>query len=233
MSDTSWRRIPGALIDPVNTFAKIAERPTWVLALVVLIAVGIGLNLVLAPKLDYGAAVRQAIEARGVSINEEQIDTQVQVMERFGWLIGLLGVVVFQPVGFALIALVFWMAFKILGSEMQYRPSLGVTVHAMLPLVIATLVTTALVFGRETVTVTELQDGVVKSNLSFLAGEDASATVKAALRGIDFFKLWSLGLLVIGYRAATRLGGSTVTFTVVALWAVWFAIRVGWAAIFG
>jgi hypothetical protein len=197
----------------------------------VLLLAGIAFSVVATSKIDYGETIRTTLEARGVDMPEADFDRGVALAERFAWVGALVGTLVFQPAGLLLMALLFWIVFKLLGSEMSYRHGLSVTLHASLPFALVAIASLPVVIGRESLTAEELQGGVLLSNLGFLAGEDSPAWLGAALRCIDFFGLWALALFTIGYRAATKLRPATVTVTVVALWISWCAVKVGWAGV--
>lgn len=231
MNGEGWQRVVAVLFAPGQAFRSIAERPTWLPPLLCLVLVGTAFALTTTPKLDYGATVRDALEGRGIAMDEAAIESQVAIMERFGWVFGLLGTVVFQPLSFLLIALLFWIAFKLLGSEMKFLTSFAVTLHSLLPLAIAGLASIPVALGRDALTAEELQQGLLLSNLGFLAGEDAPAWAAAALRCFDFFSLWVLALYVIGFRAATRLRAGTVTGTAIALWIAWCLVKIVWSAV--
>jgi hypothetical protein len=219
------------LVAPTRTFQSIAERPTWLPPLLCLVLAAGAFVLVATPKLDYGETIREALEGRNITLEDTAVDSQIAIMERFGWAFALLGVVVFQPAGFLLIALLFWIVFKLLGSDMRFPTGLSVTVHGLLPLAVAALVSLPVALGRDSLTAEELQSGLLLSNLGFLAGEDAPAWLAAALRCIDFFSLWILALYVLGFRIATRLPAGTVTVTAVVLWIAWCGVKVGFSAL--
>ena len=71
--------------------------------------------------------------------------------------------------------------------------------------------------------------GALASNLGFLAGEDASPVMLAFLQSLDFFSLWSIVLLGIGYVRTTGLPRVSVAISVVAMWGLWILTRVGMA----
>ena len=70
---------------------------------------------------------------------------------------------------------------------------------------------------------------MLASNLGFLAGEDASPAMLAFLQSLDFFSLWSIVLLGIGYVRTDRSARLSVAISVVAMWGLWILTRVGMA----
>jgi len=233
MNDSSLQRIPGVFVAPGATFASVARRPTWLAPLLCVLATGVVLSLVMTTRLDYSEVIRSAVEQRGVTLTDQQIDQQVAMMNRFGWVFGLLGVLIFQPVGFLVTAFVFWLLFKLQTSEMDYRTSLAVTLHGLLPLALASLLTLFVVLRRDSISLEELQGGrVLLSNLGALAPEGSGKLVRAALARLDFFSVWIFVLYGIGFRAASGLRRGAVTATVAGAWIAWYLMKVGWTALF-
>jgi hypothetical protein len=143
-------------------------------------------------------------------------------------------VIVFQPIAVAVVAFVFYLVFRVTGSEQRYEQSLAVTTHSFLPLAVAALLSIPLLLSRGSLSNEELMTGgMLASNLGFLAGEDASPAMRAFLQSLDFFSLWSIVLLGIGYVRTTKLPGLSVTISVVAMWGLWILARVGMASATG
>jgi hypothetical protein len=229
---SSWARIPGVLFSPEKTFRDIARRPTWLLALALLVLAGAAFFFAIAPKVDFQEMVRVSMEQQGRSVDGPEMERIMAFSESIAYFGTLAAFVVFQPIGILIVSLLFWMVFKVLGSTIDFRTSVAVTVHSLVPLLVMTLVSIVVTIPREAISLEALQNGsLVMSNLGFLAGEETSPLVAAVLRGIDFFSLWVLVLYVIGFRAATGLKSSTVTAVVVTLWLFWFAIKVAGAAV--
>jgi L-cystine uptake protein TcyP (sodium:dicarboxylate symporter family) len=75
----SLKRLVGVLFAPTETFRKIAERPTWAVALVVLLMLGAAVGVVVAQKLDLDAErdlIRQQIEDRQ-GLRGDELESQV------------------------------------------------------------------------------------------------------------------------------------------------------------
>ena len=221
-------------MSPHKTFASISERPTWLAPLLLILLIGTVAGLALVPKIDYSETIREAVERQDQTLDaeaEEQIQQGVEIMERFGWAFAMLGSLVFQPLGILATVLIFWLVFKTMGSELSFVDSLSVVAHALMPLVIASLITLAIGFGRESLTAEELQIGLVASNPAAFLSDDASPTLVALLRQFDFFSFWILFLFIVGFTAVSRLKPSTVAATTVVLWILWMAAKFGFAMI--
>jgi hypothetical protein len=103
-----------------------------------------------------------------------------------------------------------------------------------MPLCVAALLSIPLLLASGSVSNEDVMSGnILMSNLGFLAGEDASPAWVAFLSSLDFFSLWSLILLWIGYRRTTLLPAPSVAISVVAMWGLWILSRVGMATAAG
>lgn len=231
MESSSWGRLIGVLVSPVKTFASIAQKPTWVVALIVLVAAQLLVAAAVTPKVDVARDVRERIEASGQELSEEQIQQQVEMGEQFRWA-GLAFSLVFGPAMYFLLGLIFWLLLRFVGdSDFSYGASMAATTHAFMPGVVGGLLMLPVILGRDTLTWTEM-GSLLASNLGAFAPDDTSAAVKSLLSSVDVFSLWTIALLVIGYAAVARTKRSTVAWVVVGLWVLYVLGKTGFTALF-
>ncbi|HEX5716807.1 MAG TPA: hypothetical protein VF179_11660, partial [Thermoanaerobaculia bacterium] len=81
MKDSSWGRLIGALVAPVETFRSIAERPTWLPPFLALLLLGLAVGLLVQMKTDPEEMVRGQMEMIKVDVPEEQIDKAIEDAE--------------------------------------------------------------------------------------------------------------------------------------------------------
>src|SRR5688572_5477026 len=93
MHESGFGRLGAALMAPGKTFRAIAERPTWVAPFVVLVLLSGVLSVLVMQRMDIGEMIRARVEESGREVPAEAVEQQVEMMERFGWVFGLLGVV--------------------------------------------------------------------------------------------------------------------------------------------
>jgi hypothetical protein len=236
LEDSSAGRLIGALFSPVRTFQSIAARPTWGVALAVLLiattAVGVLANQRI-DKDDMRQMVRERIEKSQGQATPEQLERAVSMTEKINsvtrWLIPLFTLVVYL-----LIAALFYGAFHFFGgSEIPYKTSFAVALHGFMPGLVAALVTLPVLLSRPHINLKDAQSGnLLASNLGAFAPESLGTAARSLLSSLDFFSLWSLLLLIVGYRIAARVSTATATTVVVVLWALYVAAKVGLAALF-
>lgn len=232
MEQTSLGRLVGTLVAPGKTFTAIAGRPTWAAALIVLLAISLVVTLVVTPRLDMGKMIREQIESSGRKVPAETLDRQVEMMQKFRWVFAFAGVVI-QPIVYVIVALVFWVVFRLLGSELDFRRSFAVTLHGFLPLAVAGLLSIPVILSRSELDYEQVKAGsfLFSNPAAFLAPETAKWMV-ALLASLDLFSLWCAALLGIGYRIVARVSRGAAFGAVGALWAVYILGKVGLSAIF-
>jgi hypothetical protein len=232
MNDSAAGRLAGALIAPGKTFDSIAQRPTWVLAMLLNLVLGVGVGYLAVQHTDIGATARQKIEKSGRALTPEQVDQQVEIAEKFGKIIGPVAPIVFVPAMYLVVALVYWLGMRLVGGELRYPVSLSVSLHGMLPQAVATLLALPVLMTHGMYTEDEFRRGVVASNLAFLAPEGASPGLVALLGSLDLFTLWSLALLIIGYRRAGRTSTTAAAGVVLGVWVLYVLCKIGLTAAF-
>ncbi|HSS50499.1 MAG TPA: YIP1 family protein, partial [Thermoanaerobaculia bacterium] len=227
MEDSSFGRLLGALVSPGKTFRSIAERPTWAAAFLVLLVASGAVAYVVGLRTDYRDVIVQSVKEKGRDIPEAQLEPQINMMEKAGAAISGISVPLVIALVTLLAALFYWVAFKLLGADFSYKSSLAVCLHAGLPGVISALLTLPVVLSHATLGYADVKSGVfLKSNLAFLAPQDAKAWVTALYASADFFSLWSLVLSIIGYKALSRLTTKPVAMVTILIWLLFIGVRV-------
>lgn len=233
MENSGFGRLISVFTSPGKTFASIAERPTWIQPLVLVLVLSIAVTAVVTPRMDMGSIIRQSIEDSGRELTPEQMDKAVEQGAKFAKIGPIVGVV-FQPVVFLLLALIFWVVFKLAGGDFSFGVSFSVVLHALLPGSLAALLSIPVVMSKSTLSYEQVKSGsFLTSNLAAFAPPGTKHGLLSLLSSIDVFSLWSLILLVIGYRIAAKVSKGTAIGVVVGLWAVYVLCKVGFAAAFG
>jgi len=195
------------------------------------IAVSISIN----QRMNWREFMSQQIEKspRAAQLSAEQKQQQIEGGAKFTpivtYAIGVCGPIL----GTLIIGLIMWGAYSLLGGiSTNFGTAFGITAHAFLtgivssPLLILTLYLKP--FGTADL------ENPLATNFAALLSEDAAKWLVALCKSFDLFTFWTLMLLAIGFAAVNpkKLKGAksfTIAFT---LWAVFVAIRVGWAFIF-
>ena len=228
-----WARLIGVLTAPTATFRSIAARPTWGVALAVFVIVAIASTAVLVPRIDRAQMREQMREEMAKRGGAETADEEaLAVMERAS-----LGCVASAGVGGSLVVCfllaALFLAFNLVGGEIDYRTSLAVTTHGLMPWALLSLLAIPVMLGRGSLDMQELQrgGGLLPSNLTVLAPEDASPRLFALLASVDLFTLWALALLIVGYHVAARVSKGMAAGVIIGFWLLWVGIKVALASL--
>jgi Yip1 domain len=229
MKDSSLGRLLGVLLKPGETFRSIAERPTWLLPMIVLILLGGGAQWLLQSRADSEEVIRAQMRAYGVTLTTEQMDKAVEQSQdptrrNIGLVFGLLVAVAFNFIFAALL----WMGFRLFASEIKYLPALSTAMYGLVPLGVAALLNVLLILVRGSVSVEEVTaGGVLMSNLGFLASEDTSVPLRGLFQSVDFFSIWAIALLVIGFQTTARTSKGTAAGVVLTVWLLGVGLKIG------
>jgi hypothetical protein len=237
MEDSSVGRLLGALVAPGKTFRAIAERPTWAVALIVLAVLGAGLGILVNVRTDQRQMIEKQMAKFGQNVTEKQLDEAVERAEHPSPLLRAISIVtglIGQAIGYLLPAFLFWVFFKLTGSEMPFKSSFSTYLHASVPLAIAILLSLPVILSRPSVQpVDMLTGGLLASSPAFFLPAGTSPMVKAALTTFDVFNLWSLALCIVGYRIVARVSTAVAASATVVLWLLGMGLRVAGASFLG
>jgi hypothetical protein len=228
MQDSSFGRLVGVLVSPGKTFEEIAGKPTWLVAMVALIIVGLITGTLISGKIDFEETIRQSLDEQGRQLGEEQTQQAIDIGEKVARVMTVVSPLVFQPIIYLLLALVFMVLFRVLGGELGFVKSLAVIVHGMMPRLVLGLLSIPVILGRAEFTAEELQSGgVMGSNVGYFLGEDTGPGLLALMSSLDVFSIWTVVLLIIGFAAAARISKGTAAGGVAGLWVLYVLGKVG------
>ncbi len=229
----------GVLVAPVRTYQSIAARPTFWVPLLFTVLLGMAGAFLVTHRIDMGEVLRQQMQARldkqGTKMSAQDLDRMVEMTRRFTPYIAM-GTAVLTPGIYLLVACLYWGIFKFLGNDLEYPVSASVFAYGMMPWAVASVLgSLVLLPGGAAISGGEFlrRGGILASNLAALLPEGSGKPLQTLAASLDFFTLWTLLLLVIGYRTAIRGTTARAATVVVGVWAVYVAVKVGWATLFG
>ena len=108
-------RLIGVFVSPKQTLASIAERPSWLAPLVLLVVLGTSVGALLNTKMNWGEYIRHKAEenARFSQLSEEQKDQAVAGQIKFWSSFSYGAAIVFVPLSTLFFALIYWGAFNL------------------------------------------------------------------------------------------------------------------------
>lgn len=235
MNDSSLARLVGVLFSPGRTFELIRQRPTWLVALVVLVLLGTLSGYLISDRLDWEDVTREQLAQSSRQLSEEQIEQSIAFTESFAPKMVIVGPLLGGPVIYLLIALLYWVLLRLLGGELTYKASFATTLHGLVPSAgVAVLLGLPVILSRGELSYDVIRTGsVLASNLGSFAPEETSTSMLALLSSVDVFSIWSLILLSIGFAVVARVSRAKAASAIVGLWAVYVLFKIGAAAIQG
>lgn len=224
---SGFQSLWGVLIAPEKTFRALAARPSWLPAMLLTALSAWVLSMILVPRMDIRGAVIEALEKQDQELTAAQLDMQVSIVTAFSKYSAPL----IQPIFLLLAAVLFLVVLRLLGSEIDFRRSLSVTLHAMMPLVLAALLTIPVALSRPRISMEDVKGSrLLSSNLAIFAPDSVGAVPLALLSSVDLFSIWCVALLAIGFRIVGRVSPAAAWGTVLTLWLLAVGLKVGLAS---
>jgi Yip1 domain len=233
LTDSGAGRVLGALVAPEDTFRSLAARPTWLAPLLVTVVLVTVITAMVSARLDLAQVIRHQLAASGSQPSLEQIDQSIERVKKLQPYLALFQGLVATPAVYLLGALLLWVGFKMLGSDMSYKASFATCLYGMLPLgLVQALLAIPVIWNRASFTQDEARSGsFLASNLAAWAPEGVGAVARTLLGSVDLFSIWTIVLLVIGYRVVARVSRAAAIGVVLGIWLLGVALKVALVAI--
>lgn len=206
-------RLFRVFVAPGETFRELREKPTWGLGLVVYWALAATAAYLLVSRVDFAEVLESQIAASG-----GQAPSNLE-----------------QGAAFArgCVALLFF-GFRLFGGDFNFRQSLSIVVHGLMPRAAAALASIPVILSRKSFSAEEMKTAsFLHSNLGFLAPENPAPWLSVLLISLDVFTLGALVLLSLGYHVAGGVSRTRAFLGVFGLWVLSVAAQMGLAALPG
>lgn len=227
-------RMIGAIISPKKTFGEIAQRPSWLVPMALMVLLGIGVGALLNTRMNWGSYIRQKAEEnpRFAQLSEDQKDNalamQIKLAPYFSYIFGVL----VTPLSVLFFALIYLGAFNLFsGAGLKFGQSVGITTHAFMPTVIGSVLAFIIIplksFGEID------PERLLATSAATLLGDDAPKWLVSLGTSLDVLWIWVMVLFAIGFSTVNpkKVKPATAYAIVFGLWAVWVLGKVGWAAL--
>jgi hypothetical protein len=224
-----FQRIAGVLFAPGETFADVVRKPGLLAPMIVLLVLYFVSAALVVPRIDWSSANAMQADAMKAR-NPKFSDADIERMQRYGN-IGKAVVGWMSPVfwigGFAIVAGVLFLVFRLFGGEGTFSQGFAVTMYAWIPVASFRLIRGVVILARGSIDAMSL-DTVVRSNLAFLSDFKEHPAAFALLGSLDLFTIWTCILLVIGFAAMSKFSKTKSAAIIVPLWG--FLVLIGVAA---
>jgi hypothetical protein len=227
-------RIVGVFASPKQTFASIAEKPSWVAPMLLMMILAVVVGGLLNSKMNWAQYIRHKAEEnpRFEQLSEDKKDEavagQVKFWAGFSYAVGAVAI----PISILIFAGIYLVAFNLMsGAGVRYGQSFAITTHAFLPAAI-TSVLAMIILPLKTYGDVD-PENIVATSLKAYLPETAPKPLLALGSSLELFWIWCLVLVAIGFAAANprKVKPGAAFGIVFGLWAVWILAKVAWAAI--
>ena len=227
-------RLIGVFFSPKSTFEDIVKRPSWILPVVLMSVLGIVVAVVMNQKVDWRDVAAKRIEEspRAANLSPEQKEQQIamgaKISPAFVYGFGVL----WPPLQTVVVAGVMLLAFNVIGGAGgRFGTSMGIVSHAYFPWVLYSLLFVLILFLKAPGTVD--LDNPISTNLGAFLPDSVPKALMSIAKSIDIFSVWTLLLISIGFTAISpkKLRGKSLGIAI-SVWAVYVAIKAGFAWIF-
>jgi len=234
LSAAAASRIVRAFSSPTQAFAELASSPTWLLALLVIVALAFAGHFMIAPRIDFEATLRAAIAENPQTAERlpedriaETAAAQAKVARIWGYTIP-----VTVPVMMLVIAGVYFLGLKVAGSTAEFRSVFSGVLHATLPSSAVSGLLLSVVASRRGSFAAQDIESMLKSNVgAFLDPETPEFFLKIA-RSIDIFNIWLWILLALALASVGKVSRKTAAAVVAVVWGLWMIGKAALAAAF-
>jgi hypothetical protein len=229
----SFTRVFGAIVSPKETFQSIANRPTWLVPVILVAMFSLGAVALFGHRGGWPTYFERqmAASSRGQEMNAQQRQQALQIQLKFGVpaTYAILPIATFVVV---LLLAAIWLGLfnGIAGTKIDFKTSLGIVAYAYSPGIISGLLA-ILVISMKDATTVDLQNIVASSAAAFLPGT-APRWMVALLGSLDIFSFWYMILMAIGYSAAApkKLSFGKAFAWILSVWLIYVLIKVGLTA---
>ncbi len=217
---------------PGQVFEDIGVKPSWILIMAVLVILGVGTQIVIAPHIDTEATLRTQFADRADDFTDEQIENMVATNEKFTKF-GPIFALVIAPIAWLIMAAIFLVMLKIVGSEIDFKKTLSTVLHGYWPPTAVALILTGILVQRVGKVPQQELGNIVKANIGAFLSPETPAWLTAAASTISIFNIWAVVLLIMGFATVGKLSRGKATVAVLVPWITWMVVRAGFAMITG
>jgi hypothetical protein len=228
-----FSRIFDVFLDPKKAFADIAERPRWVVPLVLVIVVALVYVYLFSQHVGWERFMRQTLEtsSRAAQMSAEQREQAIAMQSKFAGIAGYAGVVLGVPITDLIIAgVLLGIANALFSASLRFKQVFAVVCYSGLPGLLFTGLAIAVMFLKNPEDF-NLRNPLMFNPGAFMDPATASKFLYSLASSLDLFTLWTMLLMAVGLSAAGRKFSFGSALTAILL--PWGVMVLGKAALAG
>lgn len=214
-----------ALADPVDGVAAAVENERFAFPLVAVVVTGSFAALAYFLRWDSAPSVLGELMATGAlrSATETEITEQIVTASRVALITGMAKAIFVTPFLMLALAMTLKVTAWLLGRRAKFSRCFSAVAVAYLPLALAQLILGLCILRQAAVSESQVAT-IVPSSLAAVWPSLSSGVSRAAASAVDFFRLWSVAVLGLGFSAATGMSRPRGLLVGLALYAMYVGV---------
>ena len=224
--------------EPGETFAALRERPRFLVAGLIVLAVALVITVLLLQKVNLAEFMAAQLEKnpQAAQMSPEQKQQALSFWVGPGgkavfYVIPVVATIVMVAAG----AAIYLLAVMLMGGKLSYKQALSVWVYSSLPqAVLGGILAVVILFLKpaEEIDLNKSGAGLAVTNLGALINP-ASPVLRAALSWFDLLTFIGMFLAAIGLRKVGKISSGSAWTIVIVMWVCGIIYSVARAALFG
>jgi hypothetical protein len=233
-----FSRITGVFFEPKKTFEDIAQRPKWLVPMVLTIIFGMLFCVAVGQRIGWDTVAQQQFDQRAAKMTPDQRAQAAQGLElskKITPVIGYLSAVIAPAIMYLISAAVLLgIVAGMMSAPVRFKQIWAIMCYSGMPGLIAALLMVLVVFLKANPAEYDIQHPLMFNAGVFLNPDTSGKFVYSLANAIDLFSIWRILLVAVGLKAAggKRLTFGGALFAVVLPWAVLVLIGAAVAAKF-
>ena len=233
MSEIS--RLAGVFFEPGKTFRDIAERPRWIVPLLIAIVFGLLYLWAFNTRIGWEPYLHRMLDnnPRMEQLPPDQKERVFDMQLRIVPITSMAAVVVFVPLTFLLGAAIATGIIKgLMGTPIRFKQAFAAFAYGALPRTIYGALSIVVVFLNKNPDDFDLQNPFFSNPAAFMDPQTSSKFLLTLAGGLDVFAIWVILLTAVGLKAAggKKLSFGGAFFAVALPYVCYLFIRAGLAA---
>jgi hypothetical protein len=232
-------RFVGVFLSPGETFDDIVRKPDFLVPLILSIVIAVSATELFLAKIDMTAIIRWAFEhsSRAANLPPDQMEQIIDRTAKFQGIAIHAAGVIWPPLVALVTGLIGMIGLStVFGAKVSFKTAFSIASYAYLVVIPESLIGTIMVlFGDPQHIISNPQNVAPVTVGFFLDPATTSKPLMSLASSLDIFTFWLMGVLAIGFAAASgrRAKASSMFFVYLGLWIVWTLIKVGLSTLSG
>ncbi|MFP2912913.1 YIP1 family protein [Pyxidicoccus sp. 3LFB2] len=211
-------------VDPFEGTRTAVEARRWVWPLLILALCVSASGTLYSLRWDAAPDVIRELQATGgmTGLSEADLTEKIQVASRKALVGGIAKGVFVMPMLALVLACVLWVVGWLFDRPAPFERLMSAAALALLPIALYHFIYTVCAAAQHSLTATRALE-LVPSHLGLLF-DGLSPKMQRVASAVDFFNLWSVGLLGLGFSAATGMSRGRALLLALALYAMFAGV---------